>query len=80
MANEKVYGIYENKCRVEIYPKTQVYNKSETYSKTEVDAKIAELSNRIAQLEKESAQWSKDISDLQSYTIELDRRITALGG
>ena len=41
MAHEKGYGIYENKCRVPVYPKEQ------TYSQTEVDAKITELSQSI---------------------------------
>ena len=41
MAHEKEYGIYENKCRVPVYPKEQMY------SQTEVDAKITELSQSI---------------------------------
>lgn len=30
MAHDKVYGIYENKCREEVYPKTETYSKEET--------------------------------------------------
>ena len=41
MAHEKGYGIYENKCRVPVYPKEQ------TYLQAEVDAKITELSQSI---------------------------------
>ena len=40
MADEKVYGISENKCRKEVYPKAETYSKNETYSKSEVDAKL----------------------------------------
>ena len=41
MAHENGYEIYENKCRVPVYPKEQ------TYSQTEVDAKTTELSQSI---------------------------------
>lgn len=33
MAHEKVYGICENKCREEVYAKSEVYTKEETDSK-----------------------------------------------
>lgn len=36
MAHEKVFGVCENKCFVEVYPKDQVYNKNEVYKKNEV--------------------------------------------
>ena len=39
MAHEKVYGISENKCRKEVYPKTETYSKNETYSKDETYSK-----------------------------------------
>ena len=31
MADEKVYGISDNKCRKEVYRKAETYSKNETY-------------------------------------------------
>ena len=36
MAQDNVFGIRENKCMVEVLPKSNTYSKAEVYNKTEV--------------------------------------------
>ena len=36
MAYDNVFGIRENKCMVEVLPKSNTYSKAEVYNKTEV--------------------------------------------
>ena len=47
MANhEKVFGVCENKCFVEVYSKEDTYSKDDTYSKEEVDALASNVTTK----------------------------------
>ena len=40
MAHDNVFGIRENKCMVEVLPKSNTYSKAEVYNKNEVADEI----------------------------------------
>lgn len=69
MAHEKVYGICEDKCRVEVYPKTQ------TYSKTEVDTSFAATNNAVngavARLDNNLAKFKANSADLANIKAQI---------
>ena len=60
MAHEKVYGIREDKCRVEVYPKAQ------TYSKTETDTKITNVNTAISTVNSEVDEVDASLNQLKN--------------
>ena len=68
MAHEKVYGICENKCREEVYPKTETYSKDETYSKSEVDAKIGTVNTKVGNIKQLLSHGETTINGFGSST------------
>ena len=87
MAHEKVYGICEDKCRVEVYPKTQ------TYSKTETDTKIATTNNAVnatqttangavTRLDNNLAKFKANSTDLATIKAQItqDASVNQIGG
>jgi hypothetical protein len=79
MAHEKVYGICENKCKVEVYPKTQ------TYSKSEVDAPVTVAQNTaneaVTRLNNNIAKFKAVCTDLDTIKSEVtkDQTLAKIG-
>lgn len=68
MAHEKVYGICENKCREEVYPKTETYSKDETYSKSEVNTAISTVNTKVGNVKQLLSHGETTINGFGSST------------
>ena len=66
MAHEKVYGICENKCREEVYPKSETYSKEET--DTAISTAVTPISNKVNDTKKLLSHGEKQISAFGSST------------
>lgn len=71
MAHEKVYGICEDKCRVEVYPKEQ------TYSQTEIDTKVNNIvKSKIIKLTGTTSSTSTASSE-STLTFNFGKKISS---